>query len=93
MGLSHEQRGKNLSDFRWMLAAMLGAILCVSPKLGGFYPPKWMVKRMENPYEQRDDLEVTTPYLFLETPTWLSDHSLFWFGFWFSKVCGRQFGG
>ena len=28
------------------------------PKIGGFYPPKWMVKIMEKPYEQIDDLGV-----------------------------------
>ena len=37
----------------------------VEPKIGGFYPPKWMVKIMEKPYEQMDDLGVP---LFLETP-------------------------
>ena len=35
----------------------------VEPKIGGFYPPKWMVKIMENPIKM-DDLGV---HLFLET--------------------------
>ena len=38
--------------------------LDVEPKKRGFYPPKWMVKIMENPIEM-DDLGVP---LFLETP-------------------------
>ena len=37
----------------------------VFPKIGGFYPPKWMVKIMENPIKM-DDLEG--PPIFLETP-------------------------
>ena len=35
----------------------------VEPKIGGFYPPKWMVYFMENPIKM-DDLGVP---LFLET--------------------------
>ena len=38
----------------------------VEPKIGGLYPPKWMVKIMENPIKM-DDLGVP---LFLETPKW-----------------------
>ncbi len=35
----------------------------VEPKIGGFYPPKWMVYFMENPYEQMDDFGgVQYPY-------------------------------
>ncbi len=37
----------------------------VSPKIGGFYPPKWMVKIMENPIQIHD---LGGPPLFLETP-------------------------
>ena len=37
------------------------------PKNSGFYPPKWMVKIMENPIKM-DNLGVP---LFLETPIWL----------------------
>ena len=38
-----------------------------SPKIGvGFYPPKWMVKIMENPIKMDD---LGGPSLFLETPT------------------------
>ena len=37
----------------------------VEPKIGGFYPPKWMVKNNGKPYEQMDDLGIP---LFLETP-------------------------
>ena len=37
--------------------------VCVEPKIGGFYPPKWMEKIMENPIKL-DDLGVPpcTPY-------------------------------
>ena len=38
--------------------------LGVEPKIGGFYPPKWMVKIMQKPIKM-DDLVVP---LFLETP-------------------------
>ena len=36
----------------------------VEPKIGGFDPPKWMVKIMKHPIKM-DDLGVS---LFLETP-------------------------
>ena len=38
----------------------------VEPKIGVVFPPKWMVKIMENPTKM-DDLGVP---LFLETPIW-----------------------
>ena len=38
----------------------------VEPKIGVVHPPKWMVKIMEKPYEQMDDLGAHL--LFLETP-------------------------
>ena len=38
----------------------------VEPKIGGIWPPKWMVKIMENPIEQMDDLGGFP--IFLETP-------------------------
>ena len=41
-----------------------GMQLDVEPKIGGFYPQKWMVKIMENPIKM-DDLGVP---IFLETP-------------------------
>ena len=41
----------------------------VEPKIGVFIHPKWMVKIMENPYEQMDDLGVP---LYLETPIYLA---------------------
>ena len=54
----------------------------VFPRIGGFYPPKWMVKIRENPYEQMDDLGV------------LKTHPYFWkhplrvgFGFLSLSVC------
>ena len=36
------------------------------PKIGGFYPPKWMVKIRENPMNKMDDLGGKP--LFLDTP-------------------------
>ena len=40
-------------------------LIWVFPRMVGF-PPKWMVKIMENPYEQMDDLGENP--LFKETP-------------------------
>ena len=40
--------------------------LGVNPKIGGFYPPKWMVKIMENPIKM-DDLGGKKT-IFFETP-------------------------
>ena len=37
------------------------ALVWVFPKIG-VKPPKWMVKIMENPYEQMDDLRGFTHY-------------------------------
>ena len=45
----------------------------VEPKIGGFYPPKWMVKIMENPIKI-DDLGVP---LFLETPIYVETWVVF----------------
>ena len=39
---------------KWM-AIRFQVYMGVEPKIGG-KPPKWMVKIMENPYEQMDDL-------------------------------------
>ena len=47
-------------------------IWLLNQKLGGFYPPKWMVKIMENPIKM-DDLGVP---LFLETPKYKTVRSV-----------------
>ena len=39
--------------------------LGVEPKIGVVNPPKWMVKIMENPYEQMDDLGGKHPLFFV----------------------------
>ena len=36
------------------------------PKIGGVYPPKWMVKIMEHPIKM-DDLGDKTPYFWVDT--------------------------
>ena len=38
----------------------------VEPKIGGIWPPKWMVYNNGNPYEQMDDLGVL-PYFWFNT--------------------------
>ena len=48
--------------------------------------PKWMVKRMENPYEQRDDLGVKKPPNFWKHPHGYQIIPCFGLGFWFRKV-------
>ena len=42
----------------------------VEPKIGGFDPPKWMVKIMGNPYEQMDDLGGKILLFFGNTLIW-----------------------
>ena len=54
----------------------------VEPKIGVFYPPKWMVKIMENPIKI-DDLGVP---LFLETPH-TDDYVFFFFR---RAILGKQ---
>ena len=58
--------------FSWEMGSEVGTELLVFnnfyskwmfPKIGGFYPPKWMIKMMEKPIKM-DDLGVA---LFLET--------------------------
>ena len=43
----------------------------VFPKIGR-KPPKWMVKIMENPIKQMDDLGGITTPIFGSTPIWMS---------------------
>ena len=52
----------------------------VNPKIGGFYPPKWMVKIMENPIKMDD---LGGPPLFLETPIWLQSECFTGTGYFF----------
>ena len=49
----------------------------VEPKIGG-NPPKWMVKIMENPYEQMDDLGGF-PIIFGNTHMFIFSRSGYWF--------------
>ena len=56
------------ADFLLASSSELEGTIWVFPKIGGFYPPKWMVKIIEN-FIKMDDLGVA---LFLETPISLS---------------------
>ena len=49
------------------LDLLVGGNMGVEPKIGVLYPPKWMVKIMENPIKIHD---LGVPQ-FLETPIWL----------------------
>ena len=60
--------------------------LGVEPKIGGFYPPKWMVKIMENPIKMDD---LGGPPLFLEN-THFSLNSI-WSDTWSMVVYKRSY--
>ncbi len=58
-------RGELLGrDMKHPYSRYAGLYGCQPKNRGGFYPPKWMVKRMENPINMGD---LGVP-LFLETP-------------------------